>query len=638
MGADLLLEREHLAVGRVVEGVDHDVRGVREGVGAAHDVGGAGAERGQGARVVVEVVQRDLRAVRAEHDPAVAFAADQQEADAGVVGEGRQQRGMPGVDLLLGHAVRHVRERHQAEVAGGEHDRLGAAGGPEVLRALLDGPAQRGADRRAGLGAAVGAPGAARHGQPAAGPHQVAEGEAVAGAEGLAGALPVVGQHDDPVRAGRVLGDVLDQGERAVEPAQHLLGVAAGRPGVVGDLVVGDQVGVDGAASGQQVAHHGGRDDVPFDDGGEGAHQRVQPAAGYARTLRSDPGAHGLADLPAHLGDEGQGGAHGVGRVGEVGEVAGAGAGGRASAAGGDGQHQSLFPGAAAEEVAAAGAVLGEQSRVAGALDRAGLELGGAGGPVADHHLVACLLVPAEGGDVEVAAVQDAELAGAGLAGPVGAPGGEAVGGPVAAGAQPAGDGGHQALVEGGEQDVVADAVELDEHRAGGGRAGRVGAPSAVRQPVQAPAVGVVVTDGEGASGGGGDGGHHGGDHHGGLGGRRAALDRVDAQRHPQQGAVEEEHQQAEDEGGHEQQQPHQERPDQRGQQAEGARAERGGDSDVGGAAAVGRPQPEVRQDAREDQHGERGDRPHGDTPPDLTGDLPPSPVTHAAHTSHSGP
>ncbi len=59
--------------------------------------------------------------------------------------------------LLAGDAVPHIREGHEPEVAGGEHDRLRAPGRAALAGALLDRAAQRGADRGAGLGAAVGA-------------------------------------------------------------------------------------------------------------------------------------------------------------------------------------------------------------------------------------------------------------------------------------------------------------------------------------------------------------------------------------------------------------------------------------------------------------------------------------------------
>src|SRR5690606_16477077 len=97
------------------------------------------------------------------------------------------------------------------------------------------------------------------------------------------------------------------------------------------------------------------------------------------------------------------------------------------AAPGGHGEDQGELSGAAAEEVAAARAVDGEQPSVVGVRDGPALHFEGARGPAGDHERAGLLLVPAERGHVVVAAVQDAELAGAGLAGPVGAPGGEAV-------------------------------------------------------------------------------------------------------------------------------------------------------------------------------------------------------------------
>ncbi len=198
---------------------------------------------------------------------------------------------------------------------------------------------------------------------------------------------------------------------------------------------------------------------TPLDDGREGADERVEPAAADARAAPLDAGAGGLADLAEDLRHEGQGGAHGVGGVGEVGEVSGARPGPLAPP-GGHGEDEGELFRAAAEEVAAAGAVDGEEAAVAGVPHGPALELDGGGGAVADHDLAGVLLVPPEGGHVEGGAVQDAELAGAGLAGPVGAPGGEPVRGDAARGAlpEPAGDGGHEALGDGGGEDVVADA------------------------------------------------------------------------------------------------------------------------------------------------------------------------------------
>ncbi len=117
-----------------------------------------------------------------------------------------------------------------------------------------------------------------------------------------------------------------------------------------------------------------------------------------------------------------------------------------------------------------------------------------------------------------------------------------------------------------------------------------------------------------------------------------AAPRRVYVDREEQQPAVEEEDQQPQDERRYQEQQPDHQRPHQGGQQAEGAGADRGGDGDVGRAVAVGRLEPEVRQDPGEHEHGEGGHGPHRDTPPHLTGDPAPTPSTHAPHTSRPGP
>lgn len=560
-----------------------------------------------------------------------------------MIGESGQQSRVSRVHLLLAHPVMHVREGDKAEVAGGQHDRLGVARGPVLLTPLLARPAQRGTDGGAGLGPAVGALGLARHGQPAAGPDQVAEGEPVAGAEGLAGALAVVGEDDDAVRARGVFGDVLDQGERAVQALKDLRGVAARRPGVVGDLVVGDEVGVDGRTPGEHVAHDGGDHDIAFHDGREGADERVQAPAAHPGTVLAYPGAGRLADLAADLGEERHGGADGVGGVGEVGEVAGPGAGLTAAAAGGDGQDEGLFLRAAREEVASARAVDGEQSAVSRLCHGPVLEFDGAGRAVADHHLAAVLLVPAEGGDVVVAAVQDAELAGTGLAGPVGAPGGEPVGGAyptagVVAVAQPSGDRRHESVADRGQQDVVAHSVELEEDRAGGGRTHGAASAAAVGETVQAAPVGVVVAHREGTAGGGGDRGHHGGHHDRGLRGGVAALGGVQAQGEQQQCPVEEEDEEPEHQGRYEQEQPYEQRPHDGRQHTEGTGAERRRDRDPGRAVTGRGLEPEVRQDARQHQHRQGRDDPYRDAPPDLTGHPPPTPCTHAPYTSRPGP
>lgn len=322
MRADLFLEGVHTARVRVVHRVDHHIGDVREGVGAPHRGRRARAEQGQRAFPVLQFRHRYLGAAAPQHDRSVPLASDQQEADARVVGEGTEQRGVAAVELFAGRASVDVGEGDQAEVAGGQHNRVRRR--PGVLRrALVDGAVQGDAYRVTRLRGTPRMLRPARHGQPAARPHQVLERQPVRPRKGLPRALSVVGEQHDPVGARGVFGDLDDQGERTVQPCQDLLRVSAVRPGVVRDFVVRDQVGVDGGAPGEHVADDRGDHHIAFDDGREGADEGVEPAALDPRRVLPEPCPGRLDDLPDDLGDERQRGTHGVGRVGEVGEVTG---------------------------------------------------------------------------------------------------------------------------------------------------------------------------------------------------------------------------------------------------------------------------------------------------------------------------
>ena len=63
--------------------------------------------------------------------------------------------------------------------------------------------------------------------------------------EGRAQALPVVGHDDDPVGAGGDARDLLEQAKHSVQALQRAQGLGSLRPGVVGDLVVVDEVDED---------------------------------------------------------------------------------------------------------------------------------------------------------------------------------------------------------------------------------------------------------------------------------------------------------------------------------------------------------------------------------------------------------
>jgi hypothetical protein len=199
---------------------------------------------------------------------------------------------------------------------------------------------------------------------------------------------------------------------------------------MVGDLVIADQVGIDDRAPGADVAHHRGHDDVPLYDRGERSDQGIQHAAADRWALVAPPLAYRGHQLAHHLGDEGEHRAGRAGRVREVGEVPRA---VTSTGTAGHAQHEGRVARAASEQVAPAGAVGSQQ---AGPVGVPPLQPCRSGRPATRHQPSGVLFEPAERGNVVVGTVQDGELAGAGLAAPVGLPRDEA----MRTVGQPAGD------------------------------------------------------------------------------------------------------------------------------------------------------------------------------------------------------
>ena len=112
---------------------------------------------------------------------------------------------------------------------------------------------------------------------------QLVEAVAVTLLEGRALGLPVVGEDDDLVRARRVAARALDAAELLVELAQRLERVAALEPGVVRDLVVAGEGGVDGGAALEHVGDDGVHRQVADEHADAGADERVLHAAVAAR-------------------------------------------------------------------------------------------------------------------------------------------------------------------------------------------------------------------------------------------------------------------------------------------------------------------------------------------------------------------
>src|ERR1044072_2965426 len=124
-----LLEGADLSELRPVGAVDHQVGAVRKAVAAAEMVGGVGPERLE--RVIaldpalVEAALPPRRPRPPHRNRPEARRADQDEADAGVLFEGRQELRVERLDPLKGHPARLAREADQAEAAGGHHRELG---------------------------------------------------------------------------------------------------------------------------------------------------------------------------------------------------------------------------------------------------------------------------------------------------------------------------------------------------------------------------------------------------------------------------------------------------------------------------------------------------------------------------------
>ena len=110
--------------------------------------------------------------------------------------------------------------------------------------------------------------------------HDGFERDAVALEERRTLGLAVVGQHDDVVRAGRLGDGVFETGELLVEAAERVERRRREDPGMVGDLVVTDEVGVRRRHAAVDVAHQGVQGEVA-QDGRRGCTQdrdRSRPA------------------------------------------------------------------------------------------------------------------------------------------------------------------------------------------------------------------------------------------------------------------------------------------------------------------------------------------------------------------------
>ena len=240
---------------------------MREAVDPAHQVGGVRAVREE--RVLAEHFTggEPVQAVAAEHDRPELGRAHQREPDARVVDERGQQVRELRLDRLQLDPAGVLDERHHRHVPRGDgHD---AGGHPRDqawlagrgARAIATGAlhprpqplrhrAARLREHRADLPRLGRAPGfplgrAARRVAAAEPSDQFLDRLAEPVGERFALGLPVVGQRDEQVAPRRQLGGSVQAADLAVDLAEHGERVEPLDAGVVGDLVVAEEIGVD---------------------------------------------------------------------------------------------------------------------------------------------------------------------------------------------------------------------------------------------------------------------------------------------------------------------------------------------------------------------------------------------------------
>ena len=121
--------------------------------------------------------------------------------------------------------------------------------------------------------------------------------------ERLALGLPVVGQRDEQVAPRRELGGPVEPPDLAVDLAEHAERVEPLDAGVVGDLVVAEEIGVHAGPAVEHVPDDRRDDDVAGDHVGAGPRERVEPAAVDARPHSRRAAADRRGDLADDVGD-----------------------------------------------------------------------------------------------------------------------------------------------------------------------------------------------------------------------------------------------------------------------------------------------------------------------------------------------
>ena len=236
--------------------------------------------------------------VRPEDDRAVLLRADQQQPDAGMGGDRRDEARMELLELLDRQPMVVAGEPDEAEVAGADdRDRRRHRRRPDSSSSASRSTTPSVVLLARAARATVGPtpllwvisdrneftkiePSALRLGldqrRPAAhqAPDELAEADAVALQERLAEALAVVGQDDELVRPGRLVGRLDERRDRRVDAVERLERLDPLGTAVVGQLVVVGEVGVDDVGAAVHLLDDQRHVDVAEQDVAGGPHAR----------------------------------------------------------------------------------------------------------------------------------------------------------------------------------------------------------------------------------------------------------------------------------------------------------------------------------------------------------------------------
>jgi len=405
----------------VIDAGDQDhVAAVRQGAEPQQVPCRTGTVRGERVLSVNGVIAQPVQALGTDGHRPVLRGSDHRDPNGRAGHQPGDQSRPVAIELGQVGTVGQVREPRHAEVARGDDGQLwkirthGGAGQRPVRTQDDSAPATRDVAQRGGEQRVHRAPLLTRaglHRVLRSGVHQHADqlGEAapLLLLEGRAQALPMIGHDDHAVAAGRDTLDLLEQTQHVVQTLQGTQGLGAFGPGVMGDLVVVDEIHEDRRRGPEHVLGHQGDIQVAQHGVGDAAQDDVGTPPGHPRHDPTHPLPVTLVELLDHLGDAEQ---HGAGEHERTAEEADVGLCRAQSATLGNPAHDKQgHIGVAGEHGAHGDPAAGQQT-----VTRAdpGLDKRGVGRPVGHDEPLELAVPPPEGNHLVVVAMQQPGLAG----------------------------------------------------------------------------------------------------------------------------------------------------------------------------------------------------------------------------------